>query len=539
MRSGEVGATLSDGFAPGDRVRDINPDGPAPGDEPWSESAGDESASGAPSPAGFGAHPASGRGRRYVQSTTGGPTTDSAAAAQPTPPASLDWDSPEARAEQYEVKKTPKKGKKAIRAHQALIEERRRAEAEREAIEANVEARGVAGFRDANRHGSHVAMSNPEYAPSKMYEGSDPAAPERGKPWYKRLVLIIPVSVVLVAGLFAGIGLPAIAQATATADADEAARVFTQDLAEYHAAWTTENIEALTAATPHLGIGESGNALQQPLESQNTLIEECTVIANATRASGELANNPPPSLAVLPSASFSAAYREAQDADVAFGTERMAAQTMLGALSATLQPLSGFCTNFQAGIAIENQATLRDEQELAPLRTIPFGAVVDVEGRPVTCVDEAGCVNYADENARASYAAAWRSIHEERMVALVAHFRDSCWFEVLRPYCTLMSDAWDEAKSGISSISSAMANEAPGRDPAQGDFPRLAEAMFEQAAAFQAVADEAKVEAGNVDAEVLTDLEPGWETRMLVRLATSYETHLDVAVSDYRDLTGT
>lgn len=527
--------TLGDGFGPEGRVRDINPDGIDGADEQAAPQ--DEASGSAYPPIDAGALPMA-RGRRFVRSTSGDATIDSRTAAAidaPSTPRPFDWEDPQQRGLAYEdPKRRRMKGKKAQREYEELIAARRREEAARAAEAANVEARGAAGFRDARRNTSLVTMSNPAYTPSAMYVASDPVAPERGKPWYKRLVLIIPVAVVLVAGLFAGIGLPAIAQARATAEANEAARVFTQALAEYRAAWTDDNLDALTAATPHLGIAESLSVLHQPREAQATLAEECTVFSEATRAANTLADNPPPSLVVLSSTSFSAAYRDAQAIDAQIATERAAGQTLLTALSATIPQLGTLCTNLQAGIAIENHASLRDEQELAPLRTVPEGGMMQFEERAVPCIDPQGCVNMADENARATYAASWRAIHEERALSLVAHYRDACWLEVLRPYCLLMSDAWDAAAGGVSSIASAMASEKPGRDPSQGDFPRLTQAYLEQELAFGEIADQATIEAGVIDPEVLIDQEPGWETRMLVRLTLAYETHLEVAVADYR-----
>ncbi|MGO2113203.1 MAG: hypothetical protein ACTH31_16485, partial [Pseudoclavibacter sp.] len=238
---------MSDSFAPGNRVRDINPDGSGD-DDAWASGDGGGGGYAAEhGQSGFPAHPASARGRRFVSSTSGAPTPDAATAASSVPkaPSPFDWGAPEDRADQYEVKKTPRKGKKAVRAYKHELEARRRAEAEQAAIDANVEAKGAAGFRDANRHGSHVAMSNPGYTPSKMYESSDPTPPERGKPWYKKLVIIIPISVVVVAGLVAGIGIPALAQAGATAQANNAATTFVNELAAFEAAWTDENLSPL------------------------------------------------------------------------------------------------------------------------------------------------------------------------------------------------------------------------------------------------------------------------------------------------------
>ncbi|GGA59478.1 hypothetical protein GCM10011490_06890 [Pseudoclavibacter endophyticus] len=527
---------MSDGFAPGNRIRDINPDGSSAEDAWAAEHGGPAESARGDAQSGSPARLTAGRGRRFVSSTTGAPTLDAATAAQTAPPAPIpfDWDSAEARAEQYDAKKAPRKGKRAERAYRQLLEERRRAEAERSAVEANREAKGVAGFRDASRHGSHVAMSNPEYTPSKMYEASDPTPPERGKRWYTRLVIIIPVVVVLVAGLVAGIGLPALAQARATAEANEAARQFTTELAAFEAAWTSENLQALLGPLPHAGIEESADALQQPPEAQEAFGTECgAVLADATRAATAMTDNPPPTLAVLPSASFSAAYRDAQQRDGEFAALRQTAQTLLGALSNTIAPIAAFCTNFQAGVTIENHASARDLAELEPLRTVAPGGVITIDNVQATCDDPLGCVDYANEEQRRKYAATWRSIQEERMESLIAHYRDACWLDVLKPYCTLMSDAWNEAKSGVTAAANAMEQLQVSDEPGQPPFPRLAEATAEMNHVFQEVADKAKLEAGSVDPESLLDVEPGWETRMLIRLVTQYETHLATAVTDY------
>lgn len=524
---------MSDGFAPDRRVREIDPEGAGGG---WEspDSAHGESAADTPM---YGVAPTAGRGRRIVRSTAGEATLDVAAAMADAPatPRTLDWSVPERGGVPYDEVKKPVKGKKARLAYEAELAARRRAEQERAATEADLEAKGAAGFRSDTRHGSRVAMSNPSYTPSKMYEAGDPRAPKRGKAWYKRLVIIIPVSVVVVAALVVGLGVPAFMQLAATNEADRAAAEFRQALVEYEASWTAENIELLVAAVPHVGVAETPNALLQPLDAKRSLNEECTVLAESTRVADDLAANAPPSLAVLPSTSFSAAYREAQQADAALSGERQAAQTLLGALSATIPALSAFCTNFQAGAAIEDAAVLRDTQELQPLRTIPTGGTFVLEGATITCGEAAGCVDLGNEQARLSYANAWRQIQEERVLALIAAYREQCWLEVLRPYCQRMGDAWDAAKGGIASISQALGSEKPARDPADGLFPRLDQAIAEQAAAFQGLAQQAAVTAGSIDPLVLTDQEPGWEARMLVRLVTAYETHLGQAVTDYLD----
>lgn len=531
---------MSDGFAPGDRVREIDPNGDGAG--AWGQADANRDAAAATADAApiIAGNPLAGRGRRIVRSTSGEATLDAstAMAEAPATPRTLDWSPDTPQGIPYEERKKPLKGRKAQRAYEAELAARRRAEEERAAAEANVEARGAAGFRDEARHGSRVAMSNPTYTPSKMYEAGDPRAPKLGKPWYKRLAIVVPIAVVVLAALVVGLGVPAFIQIAATNEADRAAAEFRQSIVEYDAAWTSDNLDALVAAAPHLGVAETPNALLQPLDAKRTLLDECTVLAESTRVAGDLAANPPPTLAVLPSTSFSATYREAQEADASLSSERQAAQTLLGALSATVPVLSAFCTNYQAGAAIEDRAVLRDTQELQPLRTIPTGGTFVLEGTTITCGEAPGCVDLGNEQARLSYASAWREIQEERVLALISHYREQCWLDVLRPYCQRMGDAWDAAKGGIASISQALGNEKPARDASQGLFPRLDQAIADQAAAFQGIAQQAAVTAGSIDPLVLTDQAEGWETRMLTRLVTAYESHLGQAVADYRDTVG-
>ncbi|MGO2113202.1 MAG: hypothetical protein ACTH31_16480, partial [Pseudoclavibacter sp.] len=272
---------------------------------------------------------------------------------------------------------------------------------------------------------------------------------------------------------------------------------------------------------------------QQPQDAQDALDDECEALGKATSAASTLTNNPPPTLETISTASFSASYRAAQQQDAAFDDIRTNAQTLIGAISDTLGPLATFCANFRAGVAIEVQAALRDSNELAPLRTMNTGDVMTIDNVQVTCQEALGCVNYANEEDRKAYAAAWRSIQEERMEAMIAHYRDECWLDELGPYCTLMSSAWDETKSGVGAVASAIDSLQVNDEPGQPPFPRLTAAEDEMDAAFQQLADRAKIEAGNVDQPSLSDVGDGWETRMMVRLTTKYEARLQAAVANF------
>ena len=518
------------GYGPGDRVREIDPEG-GRADDSWS--AGVEAAD---APTGFGAHPGAGRGRSLVRSTAGSEATSSASSLHdaPTPTPPLDWAPANERAAGYEA---PKKlrGKKALRAHERLLADKRRAEAEAAARAADLEAQGAAGFAQSTSRVSGVSMSNPAYAPFAMYDAGDPKAPTPGKAWYRRLVVIIPAAVVVAAALVVGLGVPAFAQFQATARADRAAAEFTQAIAEYRGAWIADNLDALTAARVSSTIVEAPDPLLQPADAHVRLVEECAVLAETTRAVTALTDNAPPTLTIVPAASFSVAYREAQDLDAALTSERDAANTLILALNETVLPLSTFCSNFQAGIAIQNTAALRQTQELLPLRTVPHGALMDFGFRQVPCDDPAGCVDLRDKSAREQFAATWRDITEAQLVGLAGHYRNACWLEQLRGYCTLMGDAYQHATDGVGAIASSLASEQPSKDPAQPAMPRLAQAVAEQLTAFAGPAQAAALEAGTVDPLVLTDQTPGWETRMLVRLVSAYEARLGAAVAQYVD----
>ncbi|CAG7845267.1 hypothetical protein USB125703_01526 [Pseudoclavibacter triregionum] len=474
-------------------------------------------------------------GAQLVRTTTGAPA---APAPVEAPPAPRGFERPRGGDAPYEEAK-PLKGKKAIAAYEREQAERRRRAEEEARRAADRESRGVAGFADRTTRARGVSISNPDYAPVAGEEAFEAGPPTAPKPWYRRVAIVLPLVLLLVAGLGFGLGWPAYLQVRATAEADAASDAYARAMTAYELAWSEENLDALVAALPSTSLTAVDEPLAQPYDAQQRLDSECAKLDAASRAASELSTSGPPSLAPVAGSDFSTRYQETAAADAGFAAERRSAQTLLDAIRATLPELGAFCTNFRLGLAIENEARTRDDAELQPLRTVAFGQAIDIQGRSFTCDVAAGCPDYRDEAARKLYADLWEEIWSERDVKLGAHLTGECWLGALVPYCVKMADAVEVRRDHLQPIASAIDSDRPdSQDPAGPALPRLTAELRASATAYADAERLAYLEAGRVDPAVLADKGPEWETRMITRMLAAFEAHLAEAATGYRGSAG-
>lgn len=425
------------------------------------------------------------------------------------------------------------KGKKAIRAYEAEQEAKRRRAEEEARRAADRESKGVAGFADRTSKARGVSISNPDYAPTIIEGAIDAAPPKPPKPWYKKLAIMIPACIVLIAALAGGIGWPAYLQVKATNEANAVAEQYHRAMQAYDIAWSEDNLRALVAAAPSGAIAQVDNPLAQPADAQKELDAQCSLLEEASRAATALTQAPPPSVAQVSGGEFSSAYQEVLDSDRSFQQERASATALLDGIAVTMPQLQRFCTNFRLGVSIENAKNIRDKTELAPLRTIPQGTPMTIGKATVPCPDAEGCPDFPNKDKSKQYSDLWADIMEEHDSALATHYSQQCWLDALTPYCVLMSSAMTKHQEDNGDVASALGSPKPNEAGPTPPLPDLDAARAAQAKNYADGEHLAYLEAGKVDAAVLTDTKPEWETAMIARLLEDFEKHLSEGQAAY------
>ena len=478
------------------------------------------------------------RASSYVKSI--GSTGTQQQSAQPMAPSGFEriaFDREQQKKGPYEEGKKLK-GKKAIKAYEAEQEAKRRRAEEEARRAADRESKGVAGFADRTSKVRGVSISNPDYVPTAIEGAIDAAPPKPPKPWYKKFAIMVPASIVLVAALAVGIGWPAYLQVQATNEANAAAEQYQRAMQAYEVAWSEDNLRSLIAAKPSTAISSVDNPLQQPADAQKNLDSQCSLLEEASRAATAMTQAPPPSVAQIAGGEFSSAYQDVLAQDASFERERASATALLDGIAVTMPQLQQFCTNFRLGVAIENASGIRDETELAPLRTFKQGAAMKFDKATVACPDAQGCPDLPNKDKAKQYSELWADIAEEHDTALSTHYAEQCWLDALTPYCVLMSSAWTTHKEDNGDVASALGSPKPNEAGPTPPLPDLDAARATQTKNYADAEHLAYLEAGKVDAAVLADDKPEWETSMVTRLLKSFEHHLSEGQAGYLDVAG-